>query len=122
MTTIVTSSRHAIMPAPVVARRPQSGERYPRHEVGVPPGVHRSGRYALRFATTLEDLRAAQRLRFEVFNLELAEGLHESYRTGLAIDAFDARCHHLLVCDDDTGDVVGTYRLMPQELATRARL
>ena len=122
MTTIVTPSTHAIMPVPVSSLRTQRGERYPRHEAGVPPGVHRSGRYALRFATTLEDLRAAQRLRFEVFNLELAEGLHESYRTGLDIDAFDARCHHLLVCDEASGEVVGTYRLMTSELATREQL
>lgn len=90
---------------------------YPRNVRGVPPGVHRSGRYAVRFAQNAEDLRAAQRLRFEVFNLELAEGLTESYRTGLDVDTFDPRCHHLLVTDETEGEVVGTYRLMTAELA-----
>ena len=91
---------------------------YPRHARGVPPGVHRSGRYAVRFAQHADDLRAVQRLRFEVFNLELAEGLTESYRTGLDIDSFDERCHHLLVIDESAGEVVGTYRLMTNELAS----
>jgi putative hemolysin len=95
---------------------------YPRHELSVPPGVHRAGRYAARFARTQDDLRAVQRLRFEVFNLELREGLCESYQTGLDVDAFDLRCHHLMVLDSESGDVVGTYRLMTAELAQREEL
>lgn len=96
---------------------PRDDESYPHHAIGVPPGVHRSGRYAVRFATNLDDLRAAQRLRFEVFNLELREGLSDSYATGLDSDSFDARCHHLLVIDQASSEVVGTYRLMSAELA-----
>jgi len=95
---------------------------YPQHAIGVPPGVHRSGRYAVRFATHEDDLRAVQRLRFEVFNLELQEGLATSYQTGLDSDDFDRRCHHLLVIDEIAGDVVGTYRLMTSELGTREQL
>lgn len=95
---------------------------YPRHAIGVPPGVHRSGRYAVRFATHADDLRAAQRLRFEVFNLELHEGLTESYQTGLDSDDFDLRCHHLLVIDETVGEIVGTYRLMTSELSSREQL
>jgi putative hemolysin len=95
---------------------------YPRHAMGVPPGVHRSGRYAVRFATHEDDLRAAQRLRFEVFNLELHEGLSQSYQTGLDSDDFDLRCHHLLVIDETAGEVVGTYRLMTSELGARDQL
>lgn len=92
---------------------------YPRHAQGVPPGILRSGRYAVRFARTLADLRAVQRLRFFVFNLELDEGLAQSYATGLDQDPFDARCHHLMVCEADSGEVVGTYRLMTSELGGR---
>jgi putative hemolysin len=95
---------------------------YPRHERGVPPGVHRSGRYAVRFASNEEDLRAAQRLRFEVFNIELHEGLMDSYKTGLDKDSFDADCHHLLVIDESANKVVGTYRLMTSELVGREQL
>jgi putative hemolysin len=67
--------------------------------------------YRLRFAQTIADVRAAQVLRFVVFNLELQEGLEQSYATCLDADAFDAVCDHLLVEDLRTGEVIGTYRL-----------
>lgn len=57
------------------------------------------------------DIELAQRLRFEVFNIELDEGLRESYATGLDRDAFDDVCDHLLVEESASGTVVGTYRL-----------
>ena len=67
--------------------------------------------YTVRLACTAEDVRAAQALRFSVFNLELNEGLEESYCTGLDIDRFDPVCDHLLVECAATKEVVGTYRL-----------
>src|SRR5271165_2480564 len=67
--------------------------------------------YRLRLAQSGADIRAAQLLRFVVFNLELQEGLEQSYATCLDADAFDCVCDHLLVEDLRTGDVVGTYRL-----------
>ena len=67
--------------------------------------------YRTRLARTAADVRAAQALRFEVFNLELDEGLVQSYDTGLDADPFDAVCDHLLVEDAADGSVVGTYRL-----------
>jgi len=80
----------------------------------------RAGRrpgYRLHLATTPEDLEAAQRLRFEVFNLELGEGLATSYALGRDEDAYDAYCDHLLVQNDETGEVIGTYRLQTGQLA-----
>ena len=74
-------------------------------------GVQSSHGYILRLASTPEDLRAAQALRFAVFNLELDEGLTASYSTGLDADPFDKVCDHLLVAVEETGEVVGTYRL-----------
>ena len=62
-------------------------------------------------------MRRAQRLRFEVFNLELNEGLVESHVTGLDGDPFDAVCDHLIVEHVATGDVVGTYRLQSGTVA-----
>ena len=67
--------------------------------------------YRARLASTPADLRAAQVLRFEVFNLELDEGLAMSYDTGLDADPFDSVCDHLIVEDLSDGCVVGTYRL-----------
>jgi putative hemolysin len=67
--------------------------------------------YAVRLAKAADDIRAAQMLRFQVFNLELNEGLAESYATGLDADSFDAVCDHLLVEHTSTQQIVGTYRL-----------
>ena len=67
--------------------------------------------YRARLAASANDLRAAQALRFEVFNLELDEGLLQSYDTGLDVDPFDEVCDHLIVEDRNDGRVVGTYRM-----------
>ncbi len=75
--------------------------------------------YRLRFARTEADLEAVQRLRFEVFNLELGEGLAESYVEGLDRDPFDAQCQHLMVIAEPSASVVGTYRLQLPEAAER---
>ena len=47
------------------------------------------GKYRLRLAMNAADAEALYRLRFEVFNLELEEGLEASYQTGLDQDAHD---------------------------------
>jgi putative hemolysin len=73
--------------------------------------AHAAPAYGVRLACTAAEVRAAQALRFEVFNLELDEGLVHSYDTGLDADPFDAVCDHLLVTDACDGSVVGTYRL-----------
>ncbi len=91
---------------------------YPARPDRVPPGILQAGRYSLRFARSEADLRAIQRLRFEVFNLELDEGLRASYATGLDRDAHDPFCHHLMVLHEDGEKVVGTYRLMTAEIAS----
>jgi putative hemolysin len=75
-------------------------------------------KYAIRLAQNADELRRAQQLRFEVFNLELGEGLAESYATGLDVDPFDEFCDHLIVEEVATGEIVGTYRLQTGQLAT----
>ena len=77
----------------------------------------REGPYVVRFARTFAELDAALRLRFEVFNLELEEGLDASFLTGRDRDAFDATCHHLMIFHGESNQVVGTYRLQTSELA-----
>jgi putative hemolysin len=70
-----------------------------------------SAHYRMRLAASEADVRAAQLLRFMVFNVELREGLEQSYATCLDADVFDPICDHLLVEDTRTGEVIGTYRL-----------
>jgi putative hemolysin len=67
--------------------------------------------YATRLARSREEIRAAQALRFQVFNLELNEGLEQSYATGLDQDPFDSVCDHLVVEHLPSAHIVGTYRL-----------
>lgn len=79
--------------------------------VNAPAQAHGRPAYRARLATSASDVQAAQALRFEVFNLELNEGLVQSYDTGLDADPFDAVCDHLIVEDTLHGRVIGTYRL-----------
>jgi putative hemolysin len=76
-----------------------------------------TGSYRLRLAAGRTDLEAAQKLRFEVFNLELNEGLDSAYLSGLDQDRFDESCDHLIVEELSTGMLVGTYRLQTGQLA-----
>ncbi|MFH1499663.1 MAG: GNAT family N-acyltransferase [Verrucomicrobiota bacterium] len=77
--------------------------------------------YGLRLAASAADVARAQRLRFEVFNLELSEGLSSSVETGLDADEFDPVCDHLLVEERAGGAVVGTYRLQTGRMAAAGR-
>ncbi len=77
--------------------------------------------YAARLARDEGEVRAAQTLRFEVFNLELQEGLAESFALGRDEDPFDAVCDHLIVEHLPSKSVVGTYRLQTAANAAKCR-
>ena len=66
--------------------------------------------YIVGFACSDICVRTAQRLRYEIFNIEMGLGLQESHATGLDRDEYDAQMTHLVVLEKDTGRVVGTYR------------
>jgi putative hemolysin len=68
--------------------------------------------FEVKIATEPDEIEEAQRLRFQVFNLELNKGLRDSYARGLDVDEFDPFCQHLIVRHLKSGDVVGTYRLL----------
>ncbi|MEW5976004.1 MAG: GNAT family N-acyltransferase [Acidobacteriota bacterium] len=89
---------------------PTSGVPLPQTEI-------RDGRYLARFARTHREVEAALRLRYEVFNLELGEGLESSALSGLDRDGFDDSCDHLIVLDEPEQRVVGTYRLQTADAA-----
>lgn len=83
--------------------------------------VGAAAQYAVRLSQSAADVRAAQALRFEVFNVELNQGLAESFASGHDADPFDTVCDHLLVEDRPTGNVVGTYRLQTGRMAAANR-
>ena len=75
--------------------------------------------FTVRLATSAADLHAAQRLRYEVFALEMGARL-ASAASGLDRDRWDGFCDHLLVCERASGRVVGTYRMLPPARAAAA--
>lgn len=82
-------------------------------------------KFELRLAEGEADLRAAQRLRYEVFVAELGgDGDMVDHDARLEADRFDEHCDHLLLIDHaakaGSGAVVGVYRLLPGERAAAA--
>lgn len=70
------------------------------------------------WAQHLDEVRAAQRLRYDIFSGEMGARLSTTL-AGHDIDLFDNFCEHLLVCDEITGQVIGTYRVLTPVQAQR---
>ena len=83
------------------------------------PYLTETSLFRISLAQSPGELVECQRLRYDVFNLELGEGLSTSDRSGLDIDPFDSFCDHLMVRDLENGRLVGTYRLQTGEVARR---
>ena len=74
--------------------------------------------FTVKLAETDDELRAAQRLRYDVFVRELGGGGEMvDHAKGLERDRFDPYFDHMLAYDDSTGAVVGVYRLLPGDRA-----
>ena len=76
-------------------------------------------RYSLLVARDSEEVLAAQRLRYRVFAEEMGATLHTDV-PGADADYFDEFCDHLVVREDRTGEIVGTYRMLPPDRAAEA--
>lgn len=83
-------------------------------------------RLSVRWARSEDDVRKAQRLRYRVFSQEMGTSVATlNGAAGLDADAFDPFCDHLLVRlvtddDEEDGELVGTYRVLPPDAARRA--
>jgi putative hemolysin len=94
--------------------------------VGLPQTLGRVGDLEVRLARSAREVKAAQRLRFQVFYEEMsAAAPATALLSRRDRDAFDPLCDHLLVLDHRVATpkgppkVVGTYRLLRQEVAER---
>jgi len=67
--------------------------------------------YVVGFACSDRALELTLRLRYEVFNVELGEGLAESHATGLDQDIYARQMTHLVLAESATGQIIGAYRL-----------
>ena len=79
------------------------------------PRLRAANRYRAEIANG-EGIVASQRLRYRVFAEELGADLPDS-RAGLDRDRYDPYCHHLLVRDLASGDIVACTRLLTDEAA-----
>jgi putative hemolysin len=68
-------------------------------------------RYSLLLSTDPTLIESAQRLRYDVFSNEPGFALTGS-DAGLDVDRFDEHCDHLLVREDNSGELVGCYRML----------
>ena len=96
----------------------------------LPQSLGRIGTLEVRLAANAAEVRRAQKLRWRVFYEEMqavADGASRLARRD--VDAFDAICDHLVVIDHAVVErpalgaprpaIVGTYRLLRQEVADR---
>ena len=87
-------------------------------ELAIPSTGVLSTSLSVQWASTQDDMRAAQRLRYTVFATEMGAAL-SGLLPGHDMDLFDDFCEHLLVRDSRTNEVVGTYRVLTPAQAKR---
>jgi putative hemolysin len=108
--------RAAWWPAPAAARTavPEAPAAVP-----VPPVVVDAKQgITVSWARHLDEVRAAQRLRHQVFVGEMGARVSTPL-AGHDIDLFDDFCEHLLVREELTQQVIGTYRVLTPAQARR---
>jgi putative hemolysin len=88
----------------------------------------RLGNLEVRLARSSEEVKQAQRLRYRVFYEEMSAIANvRALVSGRDRDPFDRFCDHMLVLDHATDDgfgapqIIGTYRLLRQEIAEKKR-
>jgi putative hemolysin len=107
----------AAMTTPTLARSSRPGP--------PPREAQPTRRLDTSWASSEADVRAAQRLRWRVFAIEMGARLEPPPGTppGHDVDRFDDHCEHVLVrasTPDGAGEVIGTYRVLTPDAARRA--
>lgn len=74
--------------------------------------------FSVNVASTAGEVREAQRLRYQVFVEEMGARIVQR-EAGIEQDLFDRYCDHLIVRDQNTLQVVGTYRILNASNARR---
>lgn len=72
-----------------------------------------ASKYSVGIAQTPIEIDELYKLRYDVFNIELDEGIKENKATRRDIDKFDANCEHIVVKDKSNDDIIATYRIHP---------
>ncbi len=106
------------LPNPTFPLSPVALPRGALHRADPPGTAPQRGGIDVAWARHLDEVRAAQRLRHQIFAGEMGARLDTSL-PGHDIDLFDDYCEHLLVRDQATQEVIGTYRVLTPEQAQR---
>ncbi|MBP7568110.1 MAG: GNAT family N-acetyltransferase [Burkholderiaceae bacterium] len=109
------------LPTPTFPLSPSMLPRGSLHRRDAQPGpahAAQPGGISVAWARHQDEVREAQRLRFDVFAGEMGARLSTPIQ-GHDIDLFDDFCEHLLVRDAASGQVVGTYRVLTPAQARR---
>jgi len=84
-------------------------EHFPKHII-TPAVLAETEQFVVKLAENHEEVENAQRLRYEIFNIEQGRGLKKSGKYGIDFDEYDEYCLHLMVLEKSSGSVIGTYR------------
>jgi putative hemolysin len=108
-----------LSPAVSPAHLPR-GSLHPRGDRAILGPLAKSvgGGIEVAWARHQDEVRAAQRLRYQVFAREMGARL-SNLLPEHDIDLFDDYCEHLLVRDEATQEVIGTYRVLTPAQARR---
>jgi putative hemolysin len=106
------------LPTPTLPLSPVSLPRGSLHRPSPADDAGRGG-VVVSWARHQDEVRAAQRLRFDVFAGEMGARL-DTWLPGHDVDLFDDYCEHLIVRDEATRGVIGTYRVLTPAQAQRA--
>lgn len=106
------------LPIPTLPLSPATAPRGSLHRPHADAPAAAGPAIVVVWARHLDEVREAQRLRFEVFSREMGARL-ETALPGHDIDLFDDYCEHLLVREGAGGPVIGTYRVLTPAQARR---
>ena len=97
--------------------------RFERFDQSAAP-LGRLGSLEVRLARSVDEVKRAQKLRYRVFYEEMSAVANvRAMMSGRDRDTYDRFCDHLLVFDHASGtpEIIGTYRLLRQEVAKRRK-
>ena len=111
---------------PLMPQRFAGGMRFAWRRFDATNGpLGRLGTLEVRLARSGDEVKQAQRLRYRVFYEEMSAVANvRAMFSGRDRDHFDRICDHLLVLDHSTigaPEIVGTYRLLRQEVAEKRK-
>ncbi len=86
----------------------------------LPESTLERAKLIVKIADTLEEIESAFRLRYHVF-VEEENNPNLQNESRLEQDEYDLFCDHIIVKNQETNEVVGTYRIMLHQQALRGK-